>query len=305
MTESYGWIVYNGNLVTEKFKDYVDWFQEAAKAQNILVEGKANNQLLAYIKDGKPELAGSDERLPDFVHYADKDLHLARHLELMGIPLFNTSRAIELCDNKALMHQYLANKGITTPDTIIAPKIFGGLPIEDESHIKLAAGELGLPLIIKEAYGSFGQQVYWVNTIEELFSLSKKLQGKEYVFQKPVMESLGNDIRLNVIGDKVVAAMKRTSATDFRANVTAGGKTLPYTPTEEEIELAVFSAKAVGAHFAGVDLLQGENGPLLCEINSNPHLRSIYECTGIDVATDMIQFIKENIHRKGRPLNEF
>lgn len=276
--------------------DYVHWFQRVAEKKNIHVEAKANNNLLVTIENGKPKLIVDgdiieNESLPHFVHFHDKDIHLARHLEALGIRLFNRANAILLCDNKAMMHQALATSNIPTPKTIIAPKIYDGLQMTNSSHIDIIVKHIGLPLIMKEAYGSFGEQVYWIKTKEELAEKMHALGSKEYIFQEPVMSSLGTDLRLNVVGEKIVAAMKRTSSTDFRANVTAGGKTIPYTPTKEEEELAIKSAKAVGADFAGVDLLIGEEGPLLCEINSNPHIRSIYECTGVDVAQYMIEHI--------------
>ncbi|WP_078595170.1 ATP-grasp domain-containing protein [Evansella clarkii] len=300
MPDLHGWIIYNGNLTTGKFTDYIQWIQRAARTQNIHIEAKANNHLLASVINGIPALAGikGTDPLPDFVHFADKDLHLARHLEMMGIPLFNSAEAIGICDNKALMHQKLATGGFPVPDTVIAPLVYSGLEMEDEKHIQLAAEELSFPLIVKEAYGSFGQQVYWADSPEQLFKLARQLKWKEYIIQKPITESLGTDLRLNVVGGKIAAAMKRTSKEDFRANVTAGGTTVPYTPSKEETELALSAARAVGADFAGVDLLPGKNGPFLCEVNTNPHIRSIYECTGIDVAVDMVQFIKENTEKR-------
>lgn len=298
MTSLYGWIIYNGNLVTDKFMDYVTWFQKAAAKQNIEVDAIPNNQLLVTAGPKGPILTGAPEKRPDFVHFADKDLHLARHMEALGLFVINNSKAIELCDNKASMYQHLSEKQISIPETIIAPKVFDGLPLEDDSHLNLVIDQLGLPLIIKEAYGSFGKQVYWVDTTEKLKKLVYKLKGTDFVFQKPITTSLGKDIRLNVVGDNVVTAMKRESAEDFRANVTAGGTTEPYSPTKDEKDLAIKSAKALGAVFAGVDLLFAEDGPILCEVNSNPHLRSIYECTGVDVADHMIQFILKSLLKK-------
>ncbi|MBU9721923.1 MULTISPECIES: ATP-grasp domain-containing protein [Bacillaceae] len=295
MANLYGWIVYNGNLITDKFIDYVSWFQQAAQKQNITVDAIPNNRLLVTTTSKGPAITGFGNKKPDFVHFADKDLHLARQLEALNIPVFNNSRAIELCDNKAYMYQRLSEKGVPIPETIIAPKIYNGLPLQDQSHIDLVIEELGFPLIIKEAYGSFGKQVYWVENQEELTKRVTQLTGTEFVFQKPVHSSLGKDTRLNLVGNQVVTSMMRTSDSDFRANVTAGGKTMPYTPTAEEIDLAIKSAKAVDCDFAGVDLLFGEDGPILCEVNSNPHLRSIFECTGVDVADEMIHYIRKAV----------
>jgi gamma-F420-2:alpha-L-glutamate ligase len=287
-----GWIVYNGHLTSDKFLDYVQWFIEAATEKGIEITAKTNDQLLVttdspiYDVEEKKSIA-----LPDFVHFADKDLHLARQLKRQGIRLFNSPEAIALCDNKSSMHEQLLHSGIPTPLTMIAPMIYSGMKLSHTQYLEAVEDHLGLPLIVKEAYGSFGQQVYWVETRSELVSIAKKLAGIDHLYQQPVKTSIGVDLRLNVVGNQVVAAMKRTSKRDFRANVTAGGTTEPYKPSTEEKDLALAASKAVGTDFAGVDLLIGEDGPLVCEVNSNPHIRSIYECTGVDVANPMIDHI--------------
>ncbi|WP_096189556.1 ATP-grasp domain-containing protein [Evansella halocellulosilytica] len=325
MIESYGWIIYNGNLNSEKFLDYVTWFQQSALHENVKIDAIANNHLIVTIEDGIGKVTVGDvaaEKIsksassfsqknslimsecgnplpkPDFIHFADKDLHLARQLEAIGLRLFNSADSIERCDNKAYMHVALSNEAIPVPKTFIAPKIYEGLSVNETTHVQLMIQALGFPFILKEAYGSFGQQVYWIETKEAFMEHVHRLGGKEYICQQPIDNSFGKDLRLNVVGADVVTAMMRTSQHDFRANVTAGGKTEPYTPTNEEIELALKAARAVGADFAGVDLLIGEKGPILCEINSNPHLRSIYECTGVDVTYSMVKYIKKEIERE-------
>ncbi len=150
---------------------------------------------------------------------------------------------------------------------------------------------LGYPLVVKEAYGSFGQQVYLIQTENELIELVKTLKHKPFILQEFIEKSRGRDIRINVVGDKVIAAMKRTSEHDFRANMTNGGQGSPYTPTEAEAELAIAAARILGVDFAGVDLLFGEDGPLLCEVNSNSHLLNIYDCTGINIADAMFDYM--------------
>ena len=87
--------------------------------------------------------------------------------------------------------------------------------------------------------------------------------------------------------------MYRYSLTDFRANLTAGGEMKPYEPTEEEAALAVSASTAVEADFSGVDLLFGEDGPLVCEVNSNAHFKNLYQCTGVNTAYEILKFIKE------------
>ncbi|SER92205.1 ATP-grasp domain-containing protein [Salipaludibacillus aurantiacus] len=299
MAKLNGWLIYNGHLQTNKFLDYVDWMLKAAEKQGIELAAKTNDQFIAGTTSaGYPAVysrSGKQTELPDFIHFADKDLHLARQLERLGVHLFNSSTAIGICDNKSLMHEKLAAKQIPVPKTMIAPLIFPGMELINKTYLETVEREIGLPLIVKEAYGSFGEQVYWVENRHKLHEIAARLAGRDHLYQQPALLSVGTDIRLNVVGNEVVAAMKRTSENDFRANVTAGGSTQPYRPDNDEIQLALAAAKAVQANFAGVDLLYGENGPMVCEVNSNPHLRSIYECTGVDVADYMISFISNKL----------
>src|SRR5699024_8168413 len=111
-------------------------------------------------------------------------------------------------------------------------------------------------------------------------------------FQEFIHSSYGKDLRLHVVGDEVAAAMMRSSKNDFRANVTAGGTMTPYEPSKIEMELAIAATAAIHADFAGVDLLFGPNGqPIVCEVNSNAHIRNLYDCTNINVADHMMQHI--------------
>ncbi|TMW71603.1 ATP-grasp domain-containing protein [Alteribacter natronophilus] len=290
---TYGWLIANSSLQTDKFNDYSRWFQKAAARKGIELDLVWNSDLqVAFDRFGKREFRPPANRgIPDFIHFADKDLHLGEHLEANGIRLFNSTRAIGLCDNKARMHAALSGHGLPVPKTVIAPKVYDGCEQGNPYFLKQVISLLGLPLIVKEAYGSFGRQVFKAETPEELEAIVRGIGSREMIFQEMITESTGTDVRLNVVGDEVVASMKRTSVTDFRANVTTGGSAEPWVPSTEEKELAVSAARAAGADFAGVDLLFGRDGPVLCEINSNPHIRSIYECTGVDVAPYMIDYI--------------
>lgn len=287
-----GWIIYNGNLKSDKFLEQIKWLKAAGEEVGFQMELLANNEQLVMIDNGQGKL--TEDRLPDFVVYWDKDLYLARQLESQGVRLFNRASAIEICDDKALTFQVLANQQIRMPKTIIAPKIFGEMV--DDRHLSLIEEQMDFPLIVKEAFGSFGQQVYMVHTKQELREKAIHLANKPYLIQEFIHTSRGKDIRLQVIGEKVVASMLRISKTDFRANITAGGKMYPYHPTKAEQELAIRAAQIVGADFAGVDLLFGEDElPVLCEVNSNAHFKNMYDCTGVDVAQAMMEYIKDKL----------
>lgn len=281
-----GWLVYNGGLSTPKFNDYAALMQRAARLRGAELQAVANDELLVST-DGVIRLK-TDLKEPDFIHFADKDLLLANALEREGYRLYNRARTIELCDDKRLMHQAFAGYGVPQPLTILAPMAYPKIGYRNTSFCRQAADVLGFPLVVKEAFGSFGEQVYWVETMAELEELAERLAGVPHLYQQAVTESFGSDIRINIVGSQAVASMKRT-AEGFRANVTAGGTTEPYDPTNEEIKAAIAAARAVGADMAGVDLFTGTEQPLVCEINSNPHVRSIIECTGVPVHHMMVE----------------
>ena len=113
--------------------------------------------------------------------------------------------------------------------------------------------------------------------------------------QRFVAESCGRDVRLNVVGGKVVNAVLRKSNGDFRSNVTLGGGMEKYSPTPQEIALAEKTCRILGADFAGVDVLQGKEGPLLCEVNSNLHFKSTFDCTGVDISKHILQHVVNNV----------
>ena len=222
---------------------------------------------------------------PDFVLFWDKDVALAQRLEAAGLPVFNSATAIATCDDKIKTALALARQGVVLPRTIFAPKTFEGVGYASLDFLRSAADELGLPLVIKEAYGSFGQQVYLAQTQAEAEDIVRRIGHKDFLMQEFIATSRGTDLRVNVVGGEVVAAMRRFSATDFRSNVTLGGGMERATPTPAQCEIAVAACRAVGADFAGVDILYGPNdAPLVCEVNSNPHFRSTLDCTGVNLA---------------------
>lgn len=288
-------IVHNGNLGSGKFLVQVRWLEKAAAELGFRVRVIGNQELIPAFEGGRSTLKGRYAGYePDFFFFWDKDVRLARHLERMGFRLYNRASAIETCDDKIRTFEALAGSGLRLPKTLIAPLIFETCGIADYRPYDAVIEELGLPLVVKEAFGSFGEQVYLVHSREELLALEEKLKHRPHLFQEFVAASRGRDMRINVIGSEAAASMRREASGDFRANVTAGGRMFPYDPTEREREVAVACAQLVGADFAGVDLLFGEDGePYVCEVNSNAHFKNIYDCTGVDLAVRMLSYIRE------------
>jgi len=295
-----GWIIYNGQLQSEKIYELVIWLKDTAKAYDLnLVPVKNNQLLISYDNSCQPQVQHiKDLPLPDFVISWDKDIPLARHFEKLGIRVYNSAEGILACDDKIKTYDYLANHGIASPKTIIAPMVFSNCQITDHSLYQGIVDQLGLPLIIKEAFGSFGQQVYMVHSLEELVERVKTIGPRPHLFQEYIKASHGKDIRLNIVGDQVVTSMMRVSQEDFRANITNGGQAKAYQPSQEEIALALKCHQLLGLDFSGVDLLFSDQGPMVCEINGNPHFKSIYQCTGVDVSHHIIEYIIKDMSCK-------
>ncbi len=286
-----GLLVVNSFLNTEKFNDIYSRLNDAFTKLGVELTLCGNADF--------PHATGKAlpiSKRPDFVLFWDKDILLAREFEDAGIPVFNSSRAIELCDDKRLMHLSLA--GIPSPETYIAPMTFPNIGFTDLSFFDAIEEALSYPMVIKEAFGSFGAQVYLANDRESALEILKQHESVPLIFQRFVSESAGRDIRINVVGHKVVSAMERRSLNgDFRSNVTLGGETLPYTPTEAEATLAEEASRRLGLDFGGIDILFGKDGPLLCEVNSNTHFKSTYDCTGINLADLIAEHITEKVRK--------
>lgn len=295
------WLVVNAFLQQKKFQEIYQWLYEACKEKKIDIQMHTNQDLYMYIKNSRLELCEQVQEVA-FVLFWDKDVILAKTLEALGFQIYNSAFSIEVCDNKSLTHLYLANKGIAMPDTIAAPMTYANIGYTNLEFVEEVVDALGLPLVVKESFGSFGQQVYLCHTKEEVIEQTKQLAGKSFLYQKYIVAAAGKDMRLQVVGNRVVAAMERTAkAGDFRANITNGGSMRMYTPSQEECAMAIAACKYLQASFAGVDLFYGEGKrPMVCEVNSNAHFKNIYDCTGVNCANAIVDYIYTCVEKNGR-----
>jgi RimK family alpha-L-glutamate ligase len=294
MMEMDGCLIVNGFLHSKKFDELNELFCSAAEKEEIHLEVLENKEIPAELK-----FCGTDfyklGKAPDFVLFWDKDILLAEYLEIGGLPVYNSSKAIALCDDKRKTHLALKKAGVPMPDTILAPMTYGSIGFSDMDFLDRVEKALGYPMIVKEAYGSFGAQVYLAADRKELERIINECSTTEILFQKYISYSKGRDIRLQVVGNEVIGAMYRYSDKDFRANVSAGGQMKEYQPSKEECELALMAARAVDVDFAGVDLLFSPDGPIVCEVNSNAHFKNLLDCSGVNTADAIMKYIKKDL----------
>lgn len=273
-----GTLIINHELRGEKFRAQTALYLAAAEKQGVGMTVRTNAEPIG--------------RETDFVLFLAKDVRLARLLEQDGCRVFNSASSIALCDDKSLTYLRLRSEDIPMPETLLVPMCFFASDWSENPFVETAVGRLGFPMVVKEACGSFGQQVWLVNDRNALVERLNASSPRTMLLQRFVSSSRGRDVRLQVVGGEVVATMFRWSETDFRANVSNGGSMKSYCPDDAQVSLAVRACKALGLSFGGVDLLFGEEGePLLCEVNSNAHIRNLYDCTGINVADRILRHI--------------
>lgn len=215
---------------------------------------------------------------------------VVKQFEMMNSYCVNTSDAIANSRDKLRSLQILAEAGINMPVTGFA------------SHTKDIEGVIesvgSTPLIMKLLQGTQGQGIVLAETrkaAESVMSAFRQLDA-DIMVQEFIKESAGEDIRAFVVGNKVVASMKRTAPEgEFRSNVHRGGTMEKVQLTVEEEEMSVNASKILGLSIAGVDLMRSNRGPLILEVNSSPGLQGIESCSSIDVAEKIISFIQKKI----------
>ena len=217
---------------------------------------------------------------------------VVRQFEMMGVYSVNESVAISRSRDKLRALQLLARRGIGLPVTG-----FANSP-DDTEDLLNAVG--GAPVVIKLLEGTQGVGVVLAETRKAAASVIEAFRGlkADFMVQEFIKEAGGADIRCFVVGDKVVAAMKRQGKEgEFRSNLHRGGTASLIKITPEERSTAVRSAKVMGLNVAGVDLLRSRHGPVIMEVNSSPGLEGIETATNKDVAGMIIGFIEKHAQR--------
>lgn len=214
---------------------------------------------------------------------------VVRQFEMMGVYCLNESVAITRARDKLRSLQLLSRKGIGLPVTSFAHS-----PDDIDDVIKMVGGA---PLVIKLLEGTQGIGVVLAETQKAAESVMEAFLGLKanILVQEYIREAQGADIRCLVVGNKVVASMKRQAPEgEFRSNLHRGGKGSKIKITPEERAIAIRAAQIMGLNIAGVDLLRSNHGPLVMEVNSSPGLEGIENATNIDIADKIIEYIEQH-----------
>ena len=214
---------------------------------------------------------------------------VVRQFEMMGTYCLNESVAITRSRDKLRSLQILARAGV-------------GLPVTAFAHSTDSTDDLidivgGPPLIVKLLEGTHGKGIVMAENQSAARAIIDAFRGLKanFLVQEYIREAKGADIRCLVIGDKVVAAMKRQAKPgEYRSNLHRGGTATLIKITPEERSIAVRASKRMGLNLSGVDILRSNHGPVVLEVNSSPGIEGIETATGIDVAGRIIAFIEKH-----------
>lgn len=270
----------------ELFTGQVKRFAEEFEKRGVRVDVMRNDRFLLTIKNG--EIEGFTDA--DFCLYLDKDKYISVMLEKRGVRVFNTARAIEICDDKMTTHIELSGKGIPMPDTVAGLLCYDDAAALSEKAIDDVIKTLSLPVIVKRSFGSLGKGVYKADTREELIKTAEMVKPYSHLFQKYIKSSHGRDMRVIVVGGHALGAIIRSSDSDFRSNIGLGGRAEKAELPSDVKYYAEKAANALGLDYCGMDFLFGDS-PLLCEVNSNAFFSGFESVTGINVASAYVEHI--------------
>lgn len=293
-----GWVIYKDSANNIKPEAYeINRLIEVANKRNINLKIFAPEQFeLIVTRDDRKSILidGNPVSLPDFIlprmgagttYFA---LAAIRQLEKLGVYSVNESTGIETVKDKLYSHQILAESNLPVPKTMLVKN-----PVDS----KLVETQLGFPVVVKTLSGSQGSGVFLASDkrqFEDLMHLINATNSQmNIVLQEFVKSSFGRDLRVLVIGGRVVAAMERCSKDgNFKANYSQGGDIKKIDVTPEMEWLAIESTRILGLEMAGIDLLIDGEHFKICEANSSPGFEGLEKCCDISVPDQIFDYVQ-------------
>lgn len=291
-----GWMIYKvaASVLDSSYYE-ANRFIETAQDMGINLEVYAPDEIEIVVTDDNESsiyINGMPAQLPDFVlhrigagttYFA---LSIIRHLERLGVPCINKADSIVKVKDKLYAHQLLAANNLSVPKTMLLK-----FPV----NMALIEEVFTFPVVIKTISGSLGRGVFLAESRKQFMDLARMIEvtspGTNVILQEMISTSKGTDLRVFVVGGRIVGCMKRTAADDdFRANFSNGGSVEAFPLTDEIEWLALESVKVLGLDIAGVDLLFDGDGFKVCEVNSSPMFKGLESCVDVDIPREIFHY---------------
>lgn len=262
-----GWLLYTAEGALRN-RAFIDFWRTAAASRGVQMELHLTEESLPAEK-------------PDFAVVRAMDPALSLRLEQMGIPVFNPASVSACCNDKWKTYSLASSLGVPFPKTVY---------VEDPASMP----SVPYPYVLKACGGHGGTQVFLVRNDAEARAASEALRGIPSVLQEPVSD-LGRDVRVYILGDRILASMLRISDTDFRSNFCLGGKAVPYTLSDEEKKMVRAFQAALPFGLAGIDFLFDKSKAVFNEIEDVVGCRMLYAQTEIRPVELYLDWILQRI----------
>ncbi len=271
-----GWLIYEADNVSRN-QFFVDRWMAAAAARGITIRLALTRDLAWGVRDGRLFLAHqAGWPLPDFVVMRTQQPLLSQHLEMMSISCFNNAEVARTVNDKRATHMLLADR----------------LPMMDTAFVAPGAfyAPFPYPVVVKAAHGCGGRQVFLAHTQEEYAQALGRVAPDEAVVQ-PLSDQPGRDLRVYLLGDRVVGAMLRTAASDFRGNFGLGGDSGPVDIPPDVAGYLDVVRQAFTFGLVGVDFIFHKGRAVFNEIEDAVGTRMLYQHTSMDIVQDYLDMI--------------
>lgn len=284
-------IVTNVTKTDEKFTEQVNLFIHEARELGVKLIQLRGDEVLPFVEQNGKHIL--------FCLFWDKDIYLCKEVEMHGIPTFNSSKSIAMCDDKAYTYLALKYAGVLQPKTEVLPITFGRNIASYMEEIKGMVERIGFPMVVKSRRGSFGEQVFLAESATDLTSIFSRIGTDDLLIQEYIGVHPGEDFRVNILGNKFAVGVRRYNPDDFRSNVNQGGKMYKAYIPRKMRKVAIQATKAVGAHFAGVDVVLGRLGkPYVIEVNSNMRTVAVEDATRYRLAMKIMKYMIKTAKRE-------
>jgi gamma-F420-2:alpha-L-glutamate ligase len=274
----------------ERNQGFIKMLVEAAEEVGISLQLLIEEELTYGISNQQLTVIHPEENVEsaDFAIIRTINPLLTKQLEFMGIRCFNSSSIAELCNDKARTYQHIARLGIPTLNTYFVSN--------DRFHSDLLS--LDFPMVLKQVDGRGGNEVYLVNSVDQIKAKLAEYPHKSFVLQQ-FAENPGKDLRVFVVGKEIIGAVLRESDTSFKANYTLGGRVRFYQLNTRETEIINKITSSIDADFIGIDfLLNSQNELVFNEIEDVVGCRSLYSTSNINAAREYLGYINVVLEKK-------